>query len=154
MELSIRFSSSIVVLIMLYLRYSNAQTDPDVSDRKVGPIGSTTGVVAAEGSPMSYGKEIYDGVPTSPEDGNKRHGGSKMKQLKRLLGMVLVKEEGIDGGDNHTNKNNISGEGILNHVECNRRITRSPRRLKAKMADFIAFNADYHVPRPHPPKNN
>ncbi|PON36165.1 hypothetical protein PanWU01x14_330540 [Parasponia andersonii] len=149
MELSIRFSSSIVVLIMLYLRYSSAQTHPGVLDRKVGPVGSTTGVVAPEGSPMSYGKEIYYGVPTSP-----RHGGSKMKQLKRLLGMVLVKEEGIDGGDNHTNKNNISGEGILNHVERSRRITMSPRRLKAKMADFIAFNADYHVPRPHPPKNN
>lgn len=100
-------------------------------------------------------QEIYDGVPTAPKDGNKRHGGRKMMQFKRLLGMVLVKEEGnINGGDNHVEKNKISGEGILNHhVECSRR-NMSPRRLKAKMTDFIAFNADYHVPEPHPPKNN
>ena len=78
-----------------------------------------------------------------------------MIRFKRHLGRVPVKEESIDRENHNPSKEkNILGEGILNHhKECNRSIM-NHRLLKAKMADFIAFNADYNVPRPHPPKNN
>lgn len=71
---------------------------------------------------------------------------------------MMVKEVGVDGeeaqisgAEHFVGSCNNRGKGILN-VEHDK--TTRPRRLKAKMADFIAFNADYHVPRPHPPKNN
>lgn len=88
-------------------------------------------------------------------------GGKKM-MLKRLLEMV--EEEGIEGRDSRTSgesvvmtgKDHRRNKGISEIEGKLLRYTSSTRRrgLKAKMSGLIAFNADYHVPKPHPPKNN
>lgn len=49
-----------------------------------------------------------------------------------------------------------SGKGILNvnGKLRNRNAHTHHRHGNPKKPDFAAFNADYHVPRPHPPKHN
>ncbi|XP_060968776.1 uncharacterized protein LOC133036262 [Cannabis sativa] len=145
MEVSIRFASSLFVLIMLYVRYSSGQSYPAASNIKLlGYVRSTCttiGVAGPEESPMHFQKEIIfnNGVPSAPDDhefGNKMNGGRKMMiQSKKHMELVFLDEE--------------DRQGILKP-----KISTSHRRLKAKRADVIAFNSDYHVPRPHPPKNN
>lgn len=80
-------------------------------------------------------QKTYNGVPTMADAGSKRHCGGRKMMVERVLPMVEDQEHFV--GD------------------CNLKSTSTRRRrLKAKMTDFRAFNADYHVPRPHPPKNN
>ncbi|EXB28902.1 hypothetical protein L484_012661 [Morus notabilis] len=141
---SLRFIRSLLVLTMLYhIRYCSSTTKYYQAFNIIvvpGPSGSTKG-----SANINSEKETYNGVPTMADVGNNRHGGRKM-MVERVLPMV--EEEHFVGDCD------IREKGILN-VKCNLKSTSTRRRrLKAKMADFIAFNADYHVPRPHPPKNN
>lgn len=82
--------------------------------------------------------------------------------LKRiLLGMVKA-EVDLNGGqfsksatassvssssrNSMNTKNNVAPQRLRNIS------SRAHRRVKVKT--FIPLNADYHVPKPHPPKNN
>ncbi|EXC44577.1 hypothetical protein L484_000211 [Morus notabilis] len=144
---SLRFISSLLVLTMLYrIRYCSATTKYYQAFSKIAvpdPSGSTK--VGAEGSAnINSEKKTYNGVQTMADVGNKRRRGRKM-MVERVLPML--EEEHFVGDYEHFYR-------ILN-VKCNLKSTSTRRRrLKAKMTDFRAFNADYHVPRPHPPKNN
>lgn len=68
------------------------------------------------------------------EAADTRIGGRKMMP-ERNLGMV--KEEVLKS----------NGKRSL-------RSSSSSGRVKVKISGFIPFSADYHVPKPHPPKNN
>ncbi|KAF3437995.1 hypothetical protein FNV43_RR20751 [Rhamnella rubrinervis] len=156
---SIRLTSFVFLLLLLHARHSIALThqEPIMDDKNGGGLAVVAGV-----SPSNFEKEIYNGVPAMADNdvGKPRIGGRKMR-LKRLMGMV--EEEGIEGRDSKT-----SGEPVVNgkshrmnkgisEIESKVRHTSSSTRgrgLKVKMSGFIAFNADYHVPKPHPPKNN
>lgn len=80
--------------------------------------------------------------------------------IKRVL--EIVKEEGLKGEDSKNIKGavvpsvgncNHEGKGVLNE-NCKLRKRGPKPAVDVKMAGFVAFNADYHVPRSHPPKNN
>lgn len=69
--------------------------------------------------------------------------------IKKLLGSVKEEDRKTIGSIRNCNT-----EGkVISKVERKLR-NESRRRLKVNMSGFIAFNADYHVPKPHPPKNN
>uniref|UniRef100_A0A2N9F4J5 BURP domain-containing protein n=1 Tax=Fagus sylvatica TaxID=28930 RepID=A0A2N9F4J5_FAGSY len=149
---SIRFTSFILMFIVLHLRDSSAQS------KALGKVLVTdvSELPKARKSPMNVEEEIYDGVPVPAEVGNAKLRGRKM-MIKRALGMV--KEESLIGdnskikGAAHSVVNcNHEGKGVLN-VNCKLR-KRGPKPMGVKMAGFVAFNADYHVPKSHPPKNN
>ena len=78
--------------------------------------------------------------------------------IKRVLG--IVKEEGLKGEDSKNIKGAVPSVGNCNHegkgvLNVNSKLRkRGPKPVDVKMAGFVAFNADYHVPRSHPPKNN
>ncbi|KAK0587333.1 hypothetical protein LWI29_021107 [Acer saccharum] len=89
--------------------------------------------------------EKLDGVPSAAEDENSKLGGRKMIVKE----MIQEEDSAIISGAAHQYRR----KGILN-VECKlRNRTTSPSK-KVKMGGFTAFNADYHVPKSHPPKNN
>ncbi|KAM3703358.1 hypothetical protein ACJW30_04G090500 [Castanea mollissima] len=150
---SIRFTSFMVMLILLHVRETSAQTkavgEVPVTDKNLLPTDRK--------SPMNVEKETYDGVSAPAEVGDARLIGRKM-MIKRVLG--IVKEEGLKGEDSKNIKGavpsvgncNHEGKGVLNE-NCKLR-KRGPKPMDVKMAGFVAFNADYHVPRSHPPKNN
>ncbi|ONI08989.1 hypothetical protein PRUPE_5G210900 [Prunus persica] len=91
-------------------------------------------------SPVNVEKEIYDGVPAAMDEVECTRiiGGRKMSMPKRISGMI--NEEGF---------NNIGRERRFIRSTSSRR-----PRMKFKIEGFIPLNADYHVPKPHPPKNN
>lgn len=46
---------------------------------------------------------------------------------------------------------------MMNVLECNKLMTTDDRSItpvKVNVAGIISLSADYHVPKPHPPKNN
>lgn len=102
----------------------------------------------------------HDGVPTAAEVEKTKLGGRKMmvsKKSKRKENMKegasSEKDSTISGATHSAGHCNRRRRGILN-VECKLR-NRKPRTdRKFKMAGFTAFNADYHVPKSHPPRNN
>ena len=70
--------------------------------------------------------------------------------LKREM---VEAEAGGYGGAHFAGNCKHKGKGMLN-VE-GKFSNRSPHpAVKVRMGGFIAFSADYHVPKPHPPKNN
>lgn len=104
-------------------------------------------------------QEILGNGVLAAEVKNTRPGGRKM-MLTRALGKEMVEGEGgygeasqISGAAHFVGNYNHKRRGMLN-VE-GKFSNRSPHpAVKVKMGGFIAFNADYHVPRAHPPKNN
>jgi hypothetical protein len=70
-------------------------------------------------------QEIDGGVPAPAQLVRTRLGGRKM----------MIKGEGLKGDDSKI-------EGSAQYS------------MDVKIAGFAALNADYHVPKPHPPKNN
>ncbi|KAF5468860.1 hypothetical protein F2P56_012973 [Juglans regia] len=101
---------------------------------------------------MNVEEKIYGGVPAEAEYVGKGLGSGRKMMIKRDMGMV--KDEGLKGDDLKIKGSAASYVGIQN-VNCKLRIKAVPRpKDDVKMAGFVAFNADYHVPKPHPPKNN
>lgn len=80
-------------------------------------------------------QEIYDGIPAAVEE----------VEDTRILGRKMVPER---------NLGMVRGEVLKSNGERRLRSTSSRGHVKVKIAGFIPFNADYHVPKPHPPKNN
>ncbi|KAG8639014.1 uncharacterized protein LOC110600157 [Manihot esculenta] len=105
--------------------------------------------------------EISYGVPAAmAELSDTRLRGRKMK-LTRMGLQEKMKEESLNkedlefSGAAHFvgNCDHRTGKRILNG-KCKRMSGRRSNPLKDKRARFTDFSADYHVPRPHPPKNN
>lgn len=98
-------------------------------------------------------QKIYGGVPAEAEVLGKGLGSGRKMMIKRDMG--LVKDEGLKGDDLTIKGTAANSVGIQNR-SCKLRIRAVPRPMDrdVKMAGFVAFNADYHVPKPHPPKNN
>ncbi|KAG7944340.1 hypothetical protein I3843_15G095100 [Carya illinoinensis] len=102
---------------------------------------------------MNVEEKIYGGVPAEAEVLGKGLGSGRKMMIKRDMG--LVKDEGLKGDDLTIKGTAANSVGIQNR-SCKLRIRAVPRPMDrdVKMAGFVAFNADYHVPKPHPPKNN
>ncbi|KAL1090103.1 hypothetical protein V6Z11_D07G065800 [Gossypium hirsutum] len=87
-------------------------------------------------------------------------GKVKLMKLKK----VRVEEGANISGSNHHFINHTSSEEAIlnvnrksrntNHHHHHNRRRRRRRHGKTKMTGFTALNADYHVPKSHPPKNN
>ncbi|XP_031287583.1 uncharacterized protein LOC116146317 [Pistacia vera] len=141
----LRFICFLLVLVLVYVRDSTAQTHQDMK-KSVAAHGRE--LEAAGRSSTNVEKD--DGVP-----GVAVLGGRK-RMLKRGLAKeeVLNREDSISGAAHSVGNCNRRRKGILN-VECKlRKRGPQPHHKKVKMGGFTAFSADYHVPKSHPPRNN
>ncbi|TQD72165.1 hypothetical protein C1H46_042305 [Malus baccata] len=91
-------------------------------------------LVVLRSSLVDVEKEIYDGVPAAVKE----------VEDTRILGRKMVPER---------NLGMVREEVLKSNGERRLRST-SRGHVKVKIAGFIPFNADYHFPKPHPPKNN
>ncbi|XP_018818536.2 uncharacterized protein LOC108989411 isoform X2 [Juglans regia] len=71
---------------------------------------------------------------------------SNIPSSNQVAGKYKGHEEGKNGGSNSSSSSSVE------HDEQN--VYRSSEQIDDEAAGFVAFNADYHEPRHHPPKNN
>ncbi|KAJ9140594.1 hypothetical protein P3X46_031226 [Hevea brasiliensis] len=156
--MSTRFSSFLLVFILL-LRVGNSSAAIITRQAKEKPVFAKGSELAVDESMRSL--EISDGVPVAiAEVSNTRLRGRKMMLMKRVLREKMKEEplnkenSKISGAAHFVGNCNLrSGKGILNG-KCKLTSDRRSNPLKDKRVRFTAFSADYHVPKPHPPKNN
>ncbi|CAK7323181.1 unnamed protein product [Dovyalis caffra] len=108
---------------------------------------------------LNDNKAMYDGVLASAGLENTSFGGRKMMfeslMRKEMIKQGLNEAEKENSGAVHFVENcdpNYREKGAL-HVKC-RMSSRKPLPMKKNMVRFTAFNADYNVPKSHPPRNN
>ncbi|KAH0703445.1 uncharacterized protein [Solanum tuberosum] len=105
-------------------------------------------------SHLSVKKEVLDGVPAAAEFSNGKMGGRKM-MIEIQKDMKEVKKADSSGAASASihSVGNIKyhkGEGKLREMSG---ISSKSHSMKANRGSFVALNADYHMARPHPPKN-
>lgn len=85
-------------------------------------------------------QENFDVAPNAAGANNGRLGGRKMMEKR---------EEAMKGlAPKNSGANCFDGNCKLGARSS------STQPVKGEREGFMAFNADYNVPRPHPPKNN
>ncbi|KAH1201524.1 hypothetical protein AAZX31_17G079800 [Glycine max] len=157
---SARSTTFLLVFILLPLRFSSAHTQHQ---------GKKTPVVAkleTKRSPVKV--EIHHGVPAVAETDqrNRLLPGRKMMSkgvISKLINAV-DSDNGINMAKGVTTKGKArclngnckreTGKRILGLKHKDRKRSNIGRSTKAKMSGLVPLNADYYVPRPHPPKNN
>ncbi|KAM1740268.1 hypothetical protein FF2_015466 [Malus domestica] len=131
---SFKLITFVPVFILLHLIQSTAHTHGAMN--KVVLAADETGhLVVLRRSLVDVEKEIHDGVPAAVEEAEDTRIGGRKMMPERNLGMVKVKV-------------------LKSNGERRLRSASSSGRVKVKLPGFIPFDADYHVPKPHPPKNN
>ncbi|OWM65188.1 hypothetical protein CDL15_Pgr008775 [Punica granatum] len=117
--------------------------------------GIMAGLVGISTPPVE--KEIHDElIRSTKEEHVMMVGGRKMKMRKALSEDSSIasasKEESSIGGASE----NISGanNGVVACKNLRLKSHSGSRLVKVETGRFVAFSADYYVPRPHPPKNN
>ncbi|GMJ04585.1 root meristem growth factor 3, GOLVEN 7 [Hibiscus trionum] len=96
----------------------------------------------------------HETVPTGKELVNAadEHAASKNWLIRGRKLMVQVKKEKMSGGFG------VGGSTATKLSQCGGRCEQITVNLSDEADDhqsgFVAFNADYHAPRHHPPKNN
>ncbi|KAK7388821.1 hypothetical protein VNO78_23648 [Psophocarpus tetragonolobus] len=146
----------LLLFILLPLRFSNARSHHQAKK---------TLVVAKLETPKNpVNVEIYHGVPAVSEthQGTRLHPGRKMisggvlwksnvLEAEDRMGLTTTKWKAhcVIGSCNHEDQ----GKGILN-VKHKVSIRNKGHSIKVNLSGLVPLNADYYVPRPHPPKNN
>ncbi|GLT55013.1 hypothetical protein SLA2020_281670 [Shorea laevis] len=135
---SMRFTSFILMIMVLHVRDSIAHTKALGKEQLVTDDHIKRLPTAVRSQMNVDVEEEIDGGVASTAQVRTRLGGRKMM---------------IEGAAQYCVGNcRRGGKGILN---VSRKLRKSgPRAMDVKMAGFEAINADYHVPKPHPPKNN
>ncbi|KAK8583969.1 hypothetical protein V6N13_109368 [Hibiscus sabdariffa] len=133
---SIRAFTSALVFILVLVGKSSAR-----------PHGTETTLAPDHGSGLE------------PARKNLAKSGKEVSVNSRLEARKMMLKEGSDREDSA----NVAGYsdqsfGKSGHRSSEKAILKRKqnhhRRGKTKMGGFSAFSADYHVPKPHPPKHN
>ncbi|KAK4750472.1 hypothetical protein SAY87_003954 [Trapa incisa] len=98
------------------------------------------------GAPMKK-QEMQTAIPSGNEarDQHARAGGRKLKIRKTLSHR---------GEASKVTTSCSSVDSAAAAVERKVVACQSSQLVRGKPGTFVPFSADYHVPRPHPPKNN
>ncbi|KAK7347380.1 hypothetical protein VNO80_21910 [Phaseolus coccineus] len=139
---NLRSTTFLLVFILLPLRFSSAHTQHQ---------GKKTLVVFTniETTRSPVNLEIYHGVAAVAETDQGTSFPSGRKMMSRGVLSKLKVEEAekalcVVGNCNHGEVLNVN-----QHKVGKRR-----HSTKVNMSGLVPLNADYYVPRPHPPKNN
>ncbi|KAH7852579.1 hypothetical protein Vadar_026672 [Vaccinium darrowii] len=129
-----------LVVIFLALKDSLAHTHKGQEEMLMVVKGGNA-FLASGVSPSTFEKENFDGMRNAAGGNNGKLGGRKMMEKA---------EEGMKGLIAPTNSgaNCFVGNCKLGATST------STTTVKVEREGFMAFSADYNVPRPHPPKNN
>ncbi|KAL5725706.1 hypothetical protein ACHQM5_008822 [Ranunculus cassubicifolius] len=111
---------------------------------------------------VSINQELFDGVPTLTVAKGNKLGGRKMvvdigmKKDQLMKDAVLNQETTKISGANHFvgKSYHQEGNGEMNVNRNMRDRIRTLLPVKVNGDSFIAFSADYHIPKQHPPKHN
>ncbi|KAL2338247.1 hypothetical protein Fmac_012693 [Flemingia macrophylla] len=158
-----RSTTFLLVFILLPLRFSTAH--------QVLNLGKKTLVVAkleTARSPPANVEKIYHGVPAVAGTDHQRtrflHGRKMMSRGVNSKNDVKA-ENGVNMAKTSlttkwkarcaiSNCKHEEGRGILNVKHKVSKRNNGKYSTKVKMSGLVPLNADYYVPRPHPPKNN
>ncbi|XP_058114246.1 uncharacterized protein LOC131257375 isoform X2 [Magnolia sinica] len=141
---SIRFTSLVLGLLLTFvsLRDSIAQAHQVAATTANGNVPTAAGAAVT-----SINQELLDNAATT--DGARRLKGRKM-----VMNDDMMKEGNVNGGPSKITSTNIHHEKKGKpSVECKLSETNVLPK-KVSVVGLGPFNADYNVPRPHPPKNN
>ncbi|XP_029129534.1 uncharacterized protein LOC109807603 isoform X2 [Cajanus cajan] len=140
---SARSTTFLLLFILLPLRFSTAHQ------------GKKKLVVSKHETARSpVNVEIYHGFAETDQRTKFLHGRKMVSRGVLSRSNVVKAENGINMAKGFTTKwNHEEGKGILN-VKHKVSKKNSGHSTKVKMSGLVPLNADYYVPRPHPPKNN
>ncbi|XP_052727579.1 uncharacterized protein LOC128194972 [Vigna angularis] len=154
---SLRSTTFLLVFILLPLIFSGAHTQNQ---------GKKTMVVTnTETSRSQVNLEVYHGVPAVAETDQRTSFLSGRKMMSREVHSKLKVKEAENGSNPAkgltTERKARCVVGNCNHEEVlNVKQYKVGKRNinghsgKVNMSGLVPLNADYYVPRPHPPKNN
>ncbi|XP_060206525.1 uncharacterized protein LOC132634268 [Lycium barbarum] len=158
---SLRFSSFMLVIVLFtFLTIKNTIAYSDNQAKQTFVVHEAENGYAMASLRNNHEKEVLDGVPAAAEFTNGREGGRKMmlerKNIKKNMKQVEATEEADSKNSGasaiHSVGNlNFKGQGKLRELSGR---SSSSHSVKANTGSFVALNADYHMARPHPPKNN
>ncbi|KAK4735464.1 hypothetical protein R3W88_009725 [Solanum pinnatisectum] len=152
---SLSFSSfMLVMLLFIFLTIKDTIAHTDDQAKQIVHEAENDNIRDPR-SHLSVKKEVLDGVPAAAEFSNGKMGGRKM-MIEKKEGMKEVKKVDSSGAASASvhSVGNIKyqkGQGKLREM---RGISSKSHSMKANTGSFVALNADYHMARPHPPKNN
>ncbi|KAK4350385.1 hypothetical protein RND71_029698 [Anisodus tanguticus] len=156
---SLSFMLLQMVFIFLIIEYTVAHSDQAKKTFVVHE--AKNGQAMALKCYLSVEKEVLDGVPAAAELTNGRVGGRKMMiertNLKKNMKQLEADSKNSSGAsaDSVGNLKYHKGQGKLRVMSTKLSGKSSSSHLvKANTGSFVALNADYHMARPHPPKNN
>ncbi|KAK7330250.1 hypothetical protein VNO77_24438 [Canavalia gladiata] len=155
-----RSTAFLLIFILLPLRFSSAHTHRQ--DNNMIPVVATAGKLEKTISPVNGEQIYYHAVPAVVETDQRTKflpvrkmmsNGVPVKSENEIINMAKGsatewKARCVIGNCNHQ-----EGKGILS-VKKHKFGKRNGHYVKVKMSSLVPLNADYYVPRPHPPKNN
>ncbi|KAK4252563.1 hypothetical protein QN277_014548 [Acacia crassicarpa] len=151
----------LLILICLLLRFSIGHS----LQVKKSTVGTDVNLQAAE--QRSVKAEMQQGVAGEMEERTRfigSGGGRKMETATRLTSKAMRSsqshQQGINGEASSSTTSSSKVHSIETRDDCNgggqgcvkRKFSKRSRRFN--MSGFVSWNADYAVPRPHPPRNN
>ncbi|WCJ35787.1 hypothetical protein M5689_017021 [Euphorbia peplus] len=139
-------ASSSFLLVLLILLHANCLIVQAKEKRPAAQVVAGNGIRLLQVMNKEISGDV-SGATMGREVRNERLKGRKM-MVKKEEG-VKVEERKMSGAGNC--------EDTIRNQKCKMMSistrSRNPN-LKDKMVDFTAFTADYHLPKPHPPKHN
>ncbi|WMV21667.1 hypothetical protein MTR67_015052 [Solanum verrucosum] len=158
---SLSFSSFMLVMLLfifLTIKDTIAHTDDQakqiVHEAEIDNIRDLRSHLSVKKLKLKF-QEVLDGVPAAAEFSNVKMGGRKM-MIEKKEDMKEVKKAESSGAASASihsigNLKYHKGQGKLRKMSG---ISSKSHSMKANRGSFVALNADYHMARPHPPKNN
>ncbi|KAF3658896.1 hypothetical protein FXO38_08195 [Capsicum annuum] len=157
LSFSTSFRFVMVLFIFLTIKGSIAHSD-DQAKRTTVVNDARNGYAIS----LSVEKEVMDDVPAPAAAELNKYGG--MRGRKMMIERKNTKEKskqvesknsssGAASASTHSVGNlKLKGQGKLR--ELSGRSSPSSHSVKSNTGSFVALNADYHMAKPHPPKNN
>ncbi|XP_027123972.2 uncharacterized protein LOC113768900 [Coffea eugenioides] len=157
---STSFRHFVLAIMVLLLATKACDANSDEGFKKV-EAEAGNGIMPPGGKEMHNAKEIYNAGPRVAADTSGKFGGRKMMLEIKGLSNEVKKEEtkktseeaskisgaSSVGNSKHTWKGKLSMQSKLSSRSVN-------HHLKVNMGGFMALNADYHMAKTHPPRNN
>ncbi|XP_019224991.1 PREDICTED: uncharacterized protein LOC109206608 isoform X1 [Nicotiana attenuata] len=159
---SLSFSSFTLVLLFIFLTIKVSIARSQQAKQTFVVVYEAENGFAMElaGSHQSVEKEVLDGVAAAAVLSTGRMVGRKMMIERRNMKQVeasikSTEEDSKDSGASATHSVgnlNRKRQGKLRVMSS--KMNTSHSVSKVNTGSFVALNADYHMARPHPPKNN
>lgn len=101
-----------------------------------------------------FPQQIYHGVEAVAETDQ----GASFPSGRKMMSRGVLSKLKVEEAENGANAATLCVVGNCNHGEVlnvkQHKVGKRRHSTKVNMSGLVPLNADYYVPRPHPPKNN